>query len=319
MWDVGDRKSFDLTKLFVGSQGTLGIVTDIKLKLLETKKFSGLLVIYLEDLDTLPHVINSVVATKPDSFEAFDDHTLKLALRFIPKFVGILGFKGTIEMGLQFLPELFMFFTQGLPKFTMLVEYDADTQEEVNERVEKLKAEIAHYNVKTTLAEKRNQAERYWVIRRESFNLLRKNVKNKHAAPFVDDFVVPPEHLIEFFPRLTKILEKYELLYTIAGHMGDGNFHIIPLMDLRVPSEREKIPKVAEEVNDLVLEFKGSLSGEHNDGLIRGPYLKKMYGEEMFSIFKEIKNTFDPQNIFNPHKKTDADLNYSLSHIRYGF
>ena len=75
-------------------------------------------------------------------------------------------------------------------------------------------------------------------MRRQSFNLLRSKVKDKHTAPFIDDLVVPPEHLTEFLPKLRKIIKKYKLLATIAGHMGDGNFHIIPLMKLEEPQER---------------------------------------------------------------------------------
>ncbi len=319
VWDVWDKQTFDLTKLFVGGQGTLGFVTEAKLKLIETKKFSGLLVIYIEEVEKLPHLIQSIVATSPECFEAFDDHTMKLALKFIPKFIKILGLKGTIDMGIHFLPQLFMFATEGIPKFTLLVEYSGETQEEVDQKLKNLEKEVEHYDIKTSLANTKKKSEKYWVIRRESFNLLRKNIKNKHTAPFIDDFIIRPEHLLEFLPKLIKILEEYDLLYTIAGHMGDGNFHIIPLMDLRQQSEREKIPVAGEKVYDLVIQYKGSISAEHNDGMVRGMYLKKMYGEKMFEIFREIKNTFDPNNIFNPHKKTDANMEYSMKHVRDHF
>lgn len=319
LWDVWDREYFDLTKLFVGSQGTLGLVTEATFKLVEAKKFSGLLVVYVDDLRILPSIINDVVATKPDSFEAFDDHTLSLAIKFIPQFMYILGLFKTIQMGLQFLPDLLQFMVKGLPKYTLLVEYEGDSQEEVTQKIQSLHQVLGNYHLKIEEAKDKSRAENYWAIRRESFNLLRKNVKNKHTAPFIDDFIVPPDRLIEFLPKLIIILEKYELQYTIAGHMGNGNFHIIPLMDLREESEREKIPIVAELVNKLVLEYKGSLSAEHNDGLIRGPYIEMMYGEKMFNIFKEVKEIFDPEKIFNPHKKTDANLQYSLRHIRDHF
>ncbi|RME58695.1 FAD-binding oxidoreductase, partial [Candidatus Parcubacteria bacterium] len=149
-----------------------------------------------------------------------------------------------------------------------------------------------------------------------SFNLLRRKVRGKHAAPFVDDIIVRPEFLPEFLPRLYAILDRYQLLYTIAGHVGNGNFHIIPLMDLRQKSEREKIPRVSKEVYKLVLHYGGSLSAEHNDGLIRGPYLQQMYGRKVFDMFVRVKKIFDPQGIFNPRKKTGASLRYAMAHIR---
>lgn len=319
IWDVWDREYFDLTKLFVGAQGTLGFNIESEVGLVEAKKHSGLLVIYLNDLNILPDLINDVLKTKPDSFEAFDDHTLKLALKFMPQFIYILGLLGTIKMGLQFLPDLLTFAFKGVPKFTLLVEFESNNPSEIAEKIEKLRDTIKHFPIRTELAEKDSEAKNYWVIRRESFNLLRKNVKNRHTAPFIDDFIINPEKLTEFFPKLIKILLNHKIDYTVAGHMGDGNFHIIPLMDFSKKSERDKIPVVEELVNQLVLDYHGSISAEHNEGLIRGYYLEKMYGEKMFKIFKRIKELFDPQNIFNPHKKTDANREFSLSHIRTKF
>ncbi len=319
IWDVWDKKSFDLTKIFIGAQGTLGINTKATLSLIKSKKLSGLLVIYLDDMKVLPSLIVDVVKTKPDSFEAFDDRTLGLAIKFIPQFIQILGPIRAIQMGLQFLPDLGNFLFKGLPKFTLLVEYEGDTQEEVSSKIKYLHETIKHYNLKIEEATNKARAENYWLIRRESFNILRKKVKDKHTAPFIDDFIVPPDHLVEFFPKLIKILNDYEIDYTTFGHMGDGNFHIVPLMNLADPKDRDKIPVVAKLVNQLVIEFKGSISAEHNEGLIRGPFMKMMYGEKMYEIFKEVKNIFDPQNIFNPHKKTDATMEYSMAHIRQNF
>ncbi|MBI3485368.1 FAD-binding oxidoreductase [Candidatus Daviesbacteria bacterium] len=321
IWDVWDKekKEFDLTKIFIGAQGTLGINIEAKLRLIEAKKHNGLLVIYLNDMSILPQIINDVLLSKPESFEVFDDRTLSLALKFMPQFIKILGLKGTIDMGLQFLPDLINFATKGLPKFTLLVEFDSDNPTDISQRIEKLKSILSKYPVRIELAETDKKALNFWTIRRESFNLLRKNVKNKHTAPFIDDFIVKPLYLLEFFPKLIKILVENQIDYTIAGHMGDGNFHIIPLMDFRNKKEIEKIPVVEEKVNQLVFDYHGSISAEHNEGMIRGYYLEKMYGSKMFEIFKKIKHILDPEDIFNPHKKTDANLNYSLSHIRNHF
>jgi FAD/FMN-containing dehydrogenase len=101
--------------------------------------------------------------------------------------------------------------------------------------------------------------------------------------------------------------------------MGDGNFHVIPLMKLEDPIDRAKILPAMKEVNNLVLKFGGSLSGEHNDGLVRGPWLEAMYGKHMLGLFKKAKAIMDPQDIFNPMKKADADWDYSFSHIRDHF
>lgn len=105
------------------------------------------------------------------------------------------------------------------------------------------------------------------------------------------------------------------MTYTIAGHIGNGNFHIIPLVDMKDPRVLQAIPELAQKVYTLVFEYKGSMTAEHNDGLVRGPYLEMMYGKKIYELFKEVKKIFDPKDIFNPHKKIDATLEYSLNHL----
>lgn len=319
IWDVWDREYFDMSKIFVGAQGTLGINTSTTMSLVPKNKHYGLLVIYVDDIKVLPNLIQDVLKHSPDSFEAFDDATLKLAIRFMPQFARVLGVAGTIAMGMQFAPNLIRFALRGLPKFTLLAEFEGKRHKDVHEKIDALKEALSIYKVRLEAVDSESKADKYFTIRRESFNLLRKNVKNKHTAPFIDDFIVQPDKLVEFFPRLTEILDRHEVLSTLAGHIGDGNFHIIPLMEIEKQEERDKIDVVQKEVNDLVLEYGGSLSAEHNDGMVRGHFIKQQYGKEMFEIFKEVKNIFDPQNIFNPHKKTDSSAAFSRKHIRKSF
>ncbi|MBI4033467.1 FAD-binding oxidoreductase [Candidatus Saccharibacteria bacterium] len=321
LWDVWDRESgvFDLTKLFIGSQGTLGLISDIEFKLVKKEPHSGVLVCFMKDEKRLGELINSVLATKPDSFEAFDNYTLMLAIKFFPYFRKTLGWGGLIKLGLQLLPDAFMLF-KGIPKMVLLIEYTGDTAEEVKQKVHSTRQTLEPFKLEA-MEEDETEAKawKFRIIRRESFNLLRKKVHDKHTAPFIDDFVVPPPHLPEFLPKLRKIIKKYNLMATLAGHMGDGNFHVIPLMKIEDPKERRKLEPAMKEVNELVLSYGGSISGEHNDGMIRGPWLEAMYGKEIVGLFKQTKKIFDPHNIFNPHKKTDADWDFSMSHIRQKF
>lgn len=321
IWDVWDGEHFDLTKLFVGSQGTLGIITESRIKLVEAKPLSGMVVLFMPSLEKLGDVINAVLKIGPSSFESFDEHTLKFAFRFFLSFRKPLGTKRFVLLALSFIPvlnKLFKFLPK-LPKLVMLVEFEGNTQEEIDVKIAETVEAMKTFEIETHEAKTKKHEEKFWIMRRESFNLLRKNVRKKHTAPFIDDLIVPPKHLPEFLPKLTKILEKYELLYTVAGHMGDGNFHIIPLMDFSDAKERDKIPYCLHEVTDLVLKYEGSLSGEHNDGMIRGPFLAEVFEPEVFKVQSKIKEIFDPQNIFNPHKKVDADWDYSKKHMRITF
>lgn len=320
LWDVWDRErgTFDLTKLIVGSQGTLGFVTDIKFRLVPRRAFSGLLVCFMKDIAPLGDVINKVLTHNPATFESFDDATLYLSIRFLPSFRKYLGTWGLIKLMFSLIPDGLMLL-RGIPKLILMVEFNGNSQEEVNQKIDALRNDLRPYKMAMERDETAAKSQKFWIMRRQSFNLLRSKVKDKHTAPFIDDLVVSPPHLPEFLPRLRQIIKKYRLNATIAGHMGDGNFHIIPLMRLEDESEKSKILPAMEEVDNLVLHYKGSLSGEHNDGLIRGPWLKEQFGEEVFALFKQTKRIFDPDNLFNPHKKSDADWDYSYRHIRDHF
>ncbi len=322
LWDVWDRETgiFDLTKLFVGAQGTLGFVTDINFKLVKQEPFSGVLVCFMKNIDNLGEVINNVLPHKPASFESFDNYTIWFSIKFLPYFRKTVGWIGLIKLALSLLPDALIFF-KGIPKMILLIEFTGQNQEEVDTQINSMQADLKH-NFKLEGIEDDNTTKKAWkfrIMRRESFNLLRKKVKDKHTAPFIDDLVVPPSHLVEFLPKLRAILTKYDLMATIAGHVGDGNFHVIPLMKIEEESERAKLEPAMKEVNELVLSFGGSLSGEHNDGLVRGPWLEEMYGKKILDLFKQSKHIFDPHNIFNPHKKTDANWKYSMEHIRKHF
>lgn len=320
LWEVWDRQKgvFDLTKLIVGSEGTLGFVTDIKYRLVPHTPYSGLLVCFLKGLDPLGDIINDVLKHKPATFEGFDDQTLWLSIRFMPSFLKMLGVKRFIHLVVSLIPDSLMLL-RGIPKLILMVEFTGHTQEEVDKKIVALRADLRKYGMAMESDNTAEKSEKFWVMRRQSFQLLRSKVKDKHTAPFIDDLVVNPPYLPEFLPRLQKIIRKYKLFATIAGHMGDGNFHIIPLMKIEQKSERDKLLPAMKEVNELILEYGGSLSGEHNDGLVRGPWLENQFGKEVLELFREVKRIFDPDNMFNPHKKSDADWDYSFNHIRDHF
>jgi len=319
LWNIYDKekKIFNLAKLFVGAQGTLGITTKASLRLVPVKRHAEMMIIFMHNLDHLGEIINVVTPLKPESFETYDDHTLKLAIKFFPEFAKKMGTKNIVETAWHFMPEFFMTLTGGIPKLILQVEFTGDDRKLLSEKIKELQEKLKPFNLKTRIAPTKKAEKKYWLIRRESFNLLRQKIKDKHTAPFIDDFVVLPEYIPEFLPKLDQIFKKYpDLIYTVAGHMGDGNFHIIPLMKIEDPKQRAIIPVLEKEVFDLVLQYKGTITGEHNDGLIRTPYLEQMYGHKVYDLFKETKKIFDPNNIFNPRKKVGGDIKYAMEHIR---
>ncbi len=317
LWDVWNPQTgiFDLTKTFVGSQGTLGLITEVRYRLIRPKKYASLLVIFLKDLEPLADIINHVLPFEPESFESYDDHTLKLAIRFMPDIVRLMKGKTLLSLLWQFLPEASFVATHGIPKLILMAEFTSDKQSEAYHQALAAQAALADLHLNTLVTKNQRDSRKYWIIRRESFNLLRHHLHGMHTAPFIDDVVVRPEQLKDFLPELNVIMRQYNLIYTIAGHIGDANFHIIPLMNMRDPKNREIIPELSHKVYDLVIKYHGSITGEHNDGLIRSPFLPQMYGPKVYNLFKETKRIFDPHNIFNPGKKVNADLHYALDHL----
>ncbi|KKQ34683.1 MAG: Oxidoreductase [Candidatus Nomurabacteria bacterium GW2011_GWB1_37_5] len=294
----------DLNKLFVGSQGTLGIVTEITFRLVPMPENSRLAVIFLKDNKMIAKLVNEILKYDPESLEAYDDKTLKIAMRFFTSFLKGKGIWGSLKFAWSFWPDLFLLMRRGFPKLVVLAEL-AGSDADINDKYDSIIKYLKQNNIYSRLSTSKSDTNKYWEIRHESFNLLRKHVKGKKTAPFIDDVIVRPEFLPEFLPKLEQILSKYpELEHTIAGHPGNGNFHIIPLVDIGDPRLKKDVLVVSEKVYDLVKEYNGSITAEHNDGIIRTPFLNKMFNPEMLEIFLKIKNIFDPQNIFNPGKKT---------------
>ncbi len=323
LWNVWDRSTgvFDITKMIVGSQGTFGLLAEAKLKLVPIKEHSRLLVVFLKDLSWAADLVELVLPFKPESIESYDDKTMQVAVKLWRQVLG--SMKGNvITLGWQFLPEVFMVLRGGMPKMIMLVELTGNDEQELQSELMKLGDAVkdfakTHAGIQALELKREKDEQKYWTIRRESFALLHGNMRGKDTAPFIDDFIVKPEYMAEVLPKVNAILDKYkkDLIYTIAGHPGNGNFHIIPLMNLKDPRVRALIPVISEEVYKVVLQYHGSITAEHNDGLIRTPYLEEMYGPKITELFAEAKKIFDPLDIFNPGKKVGGSMQYSEDHI----
>ncbi len=306
VWNVVKDNIFDLNKLLVGSQGTLGIATEITFRLVPEPKHTRLLVVFLRDMNILPDLVNRILKYNPQSLESYDDKTFLLVLKYIKDFTKLLGLKNFFRLIFSFWPEAMMTLRHGFPKIVLLIEFTGDSQAEVDKQ-----AEIALADLKTShkigmrLTKNEFEAKKYWTIRHEAFNLIRYHLKKVKSMPFIDDVIVKPERIPEFFPALYKILDKYKkrMTFAVGGHSGDGNMHIYTLVNPKDPHLKEMILEVSNQVYDLVTSLGGSITAEHNDGLIRTPYLGKMFNEKIINIFKQIKQIFDPKNILNPGKK----------------
>lgn len=317
LWSVWDRDTgvFDMTHLFTGSQGTLGIITDIKMEVVPKAPHSGLLLAYLPSLKHLGHVIKTVMEHSPATFEGFDDITFNLGIRYFNTFRKQLGNREFLRQQAHLLKSVAKF-KGHLPSLLLMIEFDGQTQQEVLDKIAALHADLKKYKIRMDVESDERSSAPFWSIRRAALALLRNQVKGRYASPFIDDMAVNPRYLPEFIPELRKVIRKYKLPATIQGHFGDGNFHIIPLMDITNPKEQAKLEPIMRELIPIALKYEGTMAGEHNDGMVRGAWLPAVFGQEVYSIFRTVKDIFDPQYIFNPHKKTDATWEFSMSHLR---
>lgn len=318
LWNVWDKEKriFDLTRLWVGAQGTLGMLLEADLELVPVQPFHEMMIIFLHDLSHLGQIIREVLPFKPESFESYDDNTLKLALRYFPEFAHQLGIGGLIQSGIAFMPAFMEMLIGKLPKLILQIDFAGEDPEMLKNKIKILRDKLRPLHPQTRIA-LGDQEKKYWLVRRESFNLLRNKIRDKHTAPFIDDFVIDPQKIAEVVPLVTEVLKKHpEFIFTVAGHVGDGNFHIIPLVDITNPKVRTAIPEIAKEVYGIIASYKGSITGEHNDGFIRTPYLETMYGKKIVKLFEETKKIWDPENIFNPGKKVHGSLDFAMNHIR---
>ncbi len=312
LWNIIRRdthsgnETIDLAQLIAGSQGTLGITTKATLRLVENmqnEQHSGLLVVFMRDLNDLGNVVDEALTIQPEAVEAYDDKTIMLAVKFWRGFIKKQGLWGAIKLGIKFIPELWMMLA-GMPRIVLLVECAGPNKDEALARLTLLQKKLSRFtNVTTRMVPHHADGEKYWTIRRDSFALLREHFSGKRTAPFIDDVIVPPEKLPEFLPKLQTILDGHKLNYNIHGHAGNGNFHIIPLIESNATLAEQMILDVSNEVYALVLSLGGSITAEHNDGIIRTPFLVDQFGPETIALFQKVKNIFDPQNIFNPGKK----------------
>jgi FAD/FMN-containing dehydrogenase len=315
LWNVWDGETFNLNKLLVGSQGTLGVLTQAELALTKVKTHHDLIAIFFDSWDEMPGVVNTLLPHDPESLETFDKDTLKLGLRFMPEIAKKAG-SGLLSFAAKFWHEAIIGAEMGgLPELIILAEIAEETEEEVKRKVSEITEALKPFNVWHRTIEKDSEEEKFWIMRRESFNLLREHVKGKRTAPFVEDFCIPAGKVPEFLPIARKILEDADIDVNIAGHAGNGNFHIIPLMNLKKESERKKLVPVADKFYSLVAEYQGTITGEHNDGIVRTPFLGKMYSPAVLELFKKTKEIFDSGNIFNPGKKVGGTIKYFEEHL----
>ena len=296
---VGDGP-VNLAKMMVGSEGTLGVILEAKVKLVPLPKAKAVMVIGFGDLLEALAAAPAILEHKPSAIEVMDRAILSGAGQ---------------NAGLEKTRREFI---AGDPAATLCVEMYDDSKEALPPRLAALEADLRgkkfgeSYRAETDLA----QQQRIWGLREAALGLSMAVKEDAKSISFVEDTAVAPGKLSEFIGRFLEIIREHETTAGIYAHASVGCLHVRPVVNLKTADGVAKFESIANAVAELVLEYGGALSGEHGDGLVRSPFMRQMFGDALYEAFRDIKRTFDPHNIFNPGKITDAAP--VTSNLRFG-
>lgn len=298
--------SFDLTPLIVGSQGTLGIITEITM---ETEVYNPSKDLFLAEFDSIDKAAQAILELRgtpqlPSAIEMVDGQLLALVERLNPN-------------------QLKDIVHKPLPAVALLVEVDDEGRQrkKLSNRTRKILEDLA---TNVTAATEPNAQTRLWKVRHAAASVLAHSEGQLKAVPIIEDGIVPPEKLHDLISGIYKIFAAERLQVALWGHAGDGNIHMQPFLDLSQLGDRQKAFRVMDAYYKLIIELGGSTSGEHGDGRLRAPYLSQLYGQDVYDLFAKVKQIFDPYGTLNPGVKVGVKLDdvkplvrssYSLDHL----
>jgi FAD/FMN-containing dehydrogenase/Fe-S oxidoreductase len=290
---------FNLSKMVVGSEGTLCVITEIKINLVPRPTMTALGVVHFEDIFRASDAVQHILEHDPSSIEIMDRNVLERSRQS----AGLASNMGFIE---------------GDPGAILVVEFYGESEAELTDKTNKLKENMAsrgHGYATVNMLDRATQAS-VWAVRKNGLGLLMSMHGDAKPLPFVEDTAVDPDKMGDFVRKFDEIVRNHDTEAAYYGHASVGCLHIRPVVSLKSQDGVNKMLSIADEISDLVKEFGGSLSGEHGDGIVRGVWNEKMFGPEIYKLFQELKGTFDPDGIMNPNKIIDCppmDQN-----LRYG-
>lgn len=283
-------EKINICKLLAGSEGTLAFTTSMKLNLVPvTDQKTGLVCAHFDSLQDA--VRANIIALKhnPAAIELIDDYILNCT-------------KDNIEQNRN------RFFVKGDPKVILIIEITRPTLEEIEQTAAAMQSDMlkAGYGFHFPLVTSAEEKARVWDLRRAGLGVLLNIPGSKKSVQVIEDTAVLPELFPEYIAEAVQVLEKYGLSCAYYAHIATGELHLSPLLDLKDPDDIRTFHGLAEDIARLVKKYRGSLSGEHGDGRLRGEFIPLMLGDHNYSLLKEIKRTWDPGGVFNPGKITDT-------------
>jgi len=294
----------DLSKLLVGSEGTLAVILEAKLRLVPLPKAKAVVAIQFGELLDALGATPAILAHKPAAVEVMDAF--------------ILGHT-RLNPALHRQRETFI---DGEPGALLCVEFYGDSTAELTPRLAELERDLRERGMGDRFYHATDAAAqaRIWGIRESALGLSMSMKDDNKSLSFVEDTAVAPEKLRDYIDRFLQLIRKHQTSAGIYAHASVGCLHVRPVVNMKTEEGVAKFKTIADDVANLVLEFGGALSGEHGDGMVRSPYIRQMFGERIHEAFREIKRTFDPAGIMNPGKIVDpppltANLRYGAGYV----
>ena len=290
---ASDGNPFNMARMVVGSEGTFCVVTEAKVNLVPVPPKKGMAVLHFHDMVRSCEATWEILKHKPDTIEL-------IGRMILDRCRDSLGFSRLLAP------------IEGEPDALLVVEFSGENEAEVVDKIEKLKNDMVRRDLAyacVQLTEARDQAN-IWALRAAGLGLLMSTRGDSKPLPYVEDTAVDPEHLGEFIARFDQVVKAHDTQAGYYGHASVGCMHIRPLVNLKTPEGIRRMVSIASDISDLVLEYGGSLSGEHGDGIVRGVWTEKMFGPTIYKAFQELKLAFDPAGIMNPgedHRHSSHD------------
>lgn len=299
--------SFDLTPLLAGSQGTLGIITEATLSTEVHNPQTTLVAAFFDDIKTAEQIVHELrnFPDMPSAMEVVDDNLLNFLAEHHPN-----KLKGLVE--------------KPFPRLVVLIEFDSANMRLQKRMAKKAQKLLEKHAVKYQIESEESEKEKLWSIRHSAAAVISHSEGNMKALPIIEDGIVPNERFHDYLKAVYEIFDKYNLRVALWGHAGNANLHMQPFLDLSQIGDRQKVFKVIDDYYQMVIGMGGSTSGEHSDGRLRAPYLKQLYGEQVYGLFQKVKQIFDPYGTLNPGVKIDVTIDdikpllrheYSMEHL----
>ncbi len=290
---------WNLARLITGSEGTLAVSLELKIKLEPLPAFKSVAVVHFNDLLEAIRSVQHMLPYKPSAVEILDQTVLRLS-------------------GENLTTRQHCHFIENDPAAILIVEFYGDSPDDVMQRpramIEVLKSRGLGYAY--PLFPEGKDYDDVWMVRKKGLGLMLGIKSEKKALSFIEDAAIPIEYLPEYIDQVLKICAKHDTEVSMYAHASVGVIHVQPMLDLRHEQDIENLKHIADETFELVVKYGGSWSGEHGDGLVRSAYNERFFGSQLYNAFKEVKRLFDPGNLMNPGKIVDAQ---TIEHnLRYG-